>query len=137
MNIQETAEFLKQYKEELGLSDEWYENRMKEIQNDSDYCPTTEELTFGARVAWRNSNRCIGRLFWKTLYVFDERELQTEEEIYKALLRHINFATNDGKIRPTITVFKSNEVRIWNCQLIRYAGYETESGVIGDPHSIE
>ncbi|WP_249663498.1 nitric oxide synthase oxygenase, partial [Lysinibacillus fusiformis] len=27
-------------------------------------------------------------------------------------------------------------VRIWNYQLIRYAGYEPEAGVIGDAHSI-
>lgn len=137
MNIQETEQFLTQYKEELELSNEWYENRMKEIQDADDYYPTTEELIFGARVAWRNSNRCIGRLFWQSLQVFDERQLQTEEEIYQALLRHIKFATNDGKIRPAITIFKPNEVRLWNYQLIRYAGYETENGVIGDPHSIE
>ncbi len=137
MNIQETAHFLTQYKEELGLSNEWYENRMNEIQNTDDYYPTTEELTFGARLAWRNSNRCIGRLFWQSLHVFDERKLETEEEIYKALLRHISFATNNGKIRPAITVFKANEVRIWNYQLIRYAGYKTDNGVIGDPDSID
>ena len=44
---------------------------------------------------------------------------------------HIEYATNQGSIRPTITIFKqdindTSHVRIWNHQLIRYAGYETE-----------
>lgn len=136
MNIHETEQFLTQYKEETSLSDIWYEKRIKEVKEADDYWPTTEELTFGARVAWRNSNRCIGRLFWNSLQVFDARKLETEREIYEALLRHIAFATNDGKIRPTITVFKQGSVRIWNEQLIRYAGYETEQGIIGDSNSV-
>ena len=48
----------------------------------------------------------------------------------------LQFATNGGKIRSTITVFKQETVRIWNYQLIRYAGYETENGIVGDPDSI-
>ncbi|TSI08291.1 nitric oxide synthase oxygenase [Lysinibacillus sp. BW-2-10] len=137
MNLQETEQFLTQFQQETGLSHEWYENRLTEIKNANTYIPTTEELVFGARVAWRNSNRCIGRLFWQSLQVFDERHLEMEEDIFEALLRHIDFATNDGKIRPAITVFKENEVRIWNYQLIRYAGYETEDGIVGDSSSIK
>lgn len=133
----ETIEFLTLYKNENALPDQWLSDRLDEIAKTGEYTPTTEELTFGARVAWRNSNRCIGRLFWNSLKVFDERHLETADEIYEALLRHIAFATNGGKIRPTITIFKPNSVRIWNYQLIRYAGYETEKGIIGDPDSIE
>lgn len=133
----ETMEFLTLYKKENGLPDQWLRDRLDEITKVGEYIPTTEELTFGARVAWRNSNRCIGRLFWNSLQVFDERQLHTEEEIFKALLRHIEYATNGGKIRPTITIFKPNLIRIWNYQLIRYAGYETEQGIIGDPDSIK
>lgn len=111
------------------------------IQVHGCYEQTVEELTYGAKLAWRNSNRCIGRLFWDTLTVRDARHLQTEEEIAEALFQHLEAATNGGKIRPMITVFKSkcapgDAVRILNHQLIRYAGYETEQGVIGDPHSI-
>ncbi|MCM3389590.1 nitric oxide synthase oxygenase [Ureibacillus chungkukjangi] len=133
----ETIEFLTLYKNENALPDQWLSDRLDEVAKTGEYTPTTEELTFGAWVAWRNSNRCIGRLFWNSLKVFDERHLETADEIYEALLRHIAFATNGGKIRPTITVFKPNSVRIWNYQLIRYAGYETEKGIIGDPDSIE
>ncbi|MFC7687998.1 nitric oxide synthase oxygenase [Ureibacillus sp. GCM10028918] len=133
----EAIEFLSLYKSETALSDQWLRNRLDEIEQVKEFIPTTEELTFGARVAWRNSNRCIGRLFWNSLQVFDERHLETEEEIYEALLRHIEYATNGRKIRPTITVFKPNLIRIWNYQLIRYAGYETENGIVGDPDSID
>ncbi|SOC23294.1 nitric-oxide synthase [Ureibacillus xyleni] len=137
MNVQETEQFLIQYKNEMLLSDCWYKNRITEIREINEYIPTTDELIFGAKVAWRNSNRCIGRLFWQSLQVFDERLLETEEQMFQALLRHIHYATNNGKIRPAITIFRENDVRIWNYQLIRYAGYEGENGVIGDPDSIE
>jgi len=133
----EAIEFLNLYKSENALPDYWLSNRLDEIMKDQEYIPTTDELTFGAKVAWRNSNRCIGRLFWNSLQVFDQRDLNTEEDIFEALLHHIKYATNGGKIRPTITIFKPNSVRIWNYQLIRYAGYESEQGIIGDPDSIE
>ncbi|MFD2354446.1 nitric oxide synthase oxygenase [Nonomuraea ferruginea] len=32
----------------------------REIARRGSYTHTSEELEFGARVAWRNSNRCIG-----------------------------------------------------------------------------
>jgi len=136
MNIFEVEQFLTQYKEEMELTDSWLKERMNEVRNNHQFNPSSEELIFGARVAWRNSNRCIGRLFWKSLHVFDERDLEYEREIYEALLRHIKFATNNGKIKPVITVFKPGVVRIWNEQIIRYAGYETEKGILGDPSSI-
>lgn len=134
--MQEAVEFLYRYKEENGLSPEWLAVRLGELEERGEYIPTTEELTFGAKVAWRNSNKCIGRLFWQSLHVFDERTLTTEEEVFEALIRHIDFATNGGKIRPAITVFHPTRVRIWNHQLLRYAGYETNEGIVGDRHSV-
>lgn len=112
----------------------------QEIEKTGTYEHTFEELVHGARVAWRNSNRCIGRLFWNSLNVMDAREAESEQDVYEALLHHIQFATNSGKIRPTITVFKSyksesDSIRIYNHQLLRYAGYETADGIIGDAHS--
>jgi nitric-oxide synthase, bacterial len=35
------------------------------------YVHTTEELACGAKLAWRNANRCIGRLYWRSLVVLD------------------------------------------------------------------
>jgi nitric-oxide synthase len=90
-------------------------------------------------VAWRNNTHCIGRLHWKSLVVRDMRHLSTAEEIFEALVEHIRFATNGGKIRSTMTVFAPQMpgqpgIRIWNPQLIRYAGYSQPGGsVIGDP----
>lgn len=129
---------------ELGKKDE-VKARLAQIKTEicqsGFYKHTYEELAHGAKMAWRNSNRCIGRLFWQSLEVLDARQLEQEQEIYNALLHHIQFATNHGKIRPTITIFKpiingEQQVRIWNHQLIRYAGYETAHGLIGDPASV-
>ena len=60
----------------------------------------------GPGCPWHNSSRCIGRLYWRSLRV----------------------ATNRGRVRPTLTVFAPSAPerpgpRIWNEQLIRYAGY--------------
>lgn len=132
----ETLNFLNLYKKETNQSEEWINERLKEIENKGLFSPTTDELTFGAQVAWRNSNKCIGRLFWKTLNVFDERHLTDEHAIFDAVVRHVKFATNFGKILPTLTVFEMKRVRFWNHQIIRYAGYETANGVIGDSDSI-
>ena len=35
------------------------------------------ELAFAARVAWRNSSRCIGRLYWRSLRVRDRRQVSS------------------------------------------------------------
>ena len=96
-----------------------------------------------ARMAWRNSVRCIGRLHWKSLDVIDCRSLENPDDIYEALLAHLQSATNGGSIRPTMTLFKrwesiSGEIRIWNHQLIRYAGYGDGAGkTLGDPMNRE
>lgn len=110
-----------------------------EIEQTGTYWHTYDELEYGARVAWRNSTRCIGRLHWKSLVVRDMRHLSTAEDIFEALVEHIRFGTNRGKIRSTITVFApaipgQAGIRIWNPQLIRYAGYRQRDGsVLGDP----
>lgn len=145
MLMLEAASFIYTCYEELGKDSHETQRRVeeirKEIESSGSYEHTYEELAHGAKMAWRNSNRCIGRLFWNRLDVFDERGLDNADDIYQALLHHIQHATNDGEIRPTITIFKPEQngqapVRIWNHQLIRYAGYETDQGIIGDSASI-
>lgn len=144
--FQEATDFISQCYSELGKSNEEVKHRLSEIKKQIEagnhYDHTFEELQHGARMAWRNSTRCIGRLFWDSLQVFDRRNCETEDEVAEALFQHIKYATNNGKIIPTITVLKpairnEEQFRIWNYQLIRYAGYETDQGVIGDSSSIE
>lgn len=136
MNYDEIHSFLTIYEQETKQSKGYADARLAEIKAKGDYWQTTDELTHAARVAWRNSNKCIGRLFWQSLHVFDERKTLTHDTIFERLVHHINFATNGGKIRPTITVFHPERVRIWNEQLVRYAGYDTADGIIGDPASV-
>jgi nitric-oxide synthase len=103
------------------------------------YQHTSAELAFGARVAWRNSARCIGRLYWQSLRVRDLRAARGATRIAEHCARHLQLATNGGKIRPTISIFAPEgpdapAPRIWNEQLIRYAGYrEPDGSVLGDP----
>jgi nitric-oxide synthase, bacterial len=113
-----------------------------ELQHSNNYWHTNDELAYGAKVAWRNSVQCIGRIFWQSLTVRDMRHLSSAEEIFLALVEHIQLATNGGSIRPIITIFApnqaSNAIRIWNPLLIRYAGYRQPDGsIIGDPAQAE
>ncbi len=136
------AGFLTQYFGESGkpgLTDR-LEAVRQSIRDTGTYLHTAEELTFGARVAWRNSNRCIGRLHWKSIQVEDQRTATTPAEVRDAVFEHLDFATNRGKIRPRITIFAPEgpdgvaPLRFWNPQVIRYAGYPQPSGgFLGDP----
>lgn len=144
--FRKAEEFILQCYQELEKSEDEMTVRLQMIKDEIDlygyYEHTYEELDHGAKMAWRNSNRCIGRLFWNSLHVIDRRHMEKEEDIADALLHHIDFATNHGKIKPTITIFRQQkeegkQIRIWNHQLLRYAGYETEYGVLGDPASID
>ncbi|GAA3049277.1 hypothetical protein GCM10010484_46560 [Actinokineospora globicatena] len=112
-----------------------------EIELTGSYRHTTAELAHGARVAWRNSARCIGRLYWRSMRVRDMRAVHHPVEVAKQCEQHLRLATNGGRIRPLITIFAPDAPgrpgpRIWNEQLIRYAGYPaaTEGGrPLGDP----
>ncbi|MCQ4088056.1 nitric oxide synthase oxygenase [Saccharibacillus sp. JS10] len=145
--FEEAQLFIEQCYNELGLKADIIQQRIEEIKQEIEdsgtYHHTYEELQHGARMAWRNSNRCIGRLPWDSLHVIDRRQASSEQEVADALIEHIEYATNKGRIRPTITIFRpqhgeSKGVQIWNEQLIRYAGYIQEDGTtIGDPVSQE
>lgn len=113
-----------------------------EIDSTGTYTHTSAELAFGARVAWRNAARCIGRLYWNSLYVRDRRHVSDPEEIFTECMEHLRIATRGGRIRPTITIFApdapdSTGPRIHNEQLIRYAGHRLPDGTVcGDPRSV-
>ena len=108
------------------------------------YVHTTDELTHGAKMAWRNASRCIGRLYWRSLMVLDRRRARTADEIFSLLVHHLEAAGGGdrrGAIRPVISIFAAAQpgrphARIWNDQLIRYAGYRGADGAaVGDPRN--
>ena len=96
-----------------------------------------------AALAWRHSARCVGRLHWKSLQAVDAEAAASCDDMFEALCGHLRLATNGGRIRPVMTVFRrwlagEDEVRIWNHQLVRYAGYDLGGGqVLGDPANVE
>ena len=45
------------------------EQVMCDIEAQGFYELDVKELNFGARTAWRNSSKCIGRKYWKKLQV--------------------------------------------------------------------
>ncbi len=139
-------EFLAQMAEETG-DRRGLATRLKEVKREilstGTYHQTFEELEFGVKVAWRNSIRCVGRLYWPSLKLIDHRELSRFDEIAPALEGYLRGATNLGKIQPTIAVFAPRRpgergARIWNDQLIRYAGWRQRDGsILGDPLQLE
>ena len=138
---QEAEAYLKQCYLERGLP-EVFLPRWREVEQaiaeTGTYKHTGDELSYGARLAWRNSSRCVGRYFWQSLQIRDMRHLATEEEMFAALVDHIKIATNNGDLRALMTAFKPDGRRLWNSQLLRYAGYKQEDGtVLGDPSNVE
>ncbi|NXN16416.1 NOS2 protein, partial [Indicator maculatus] len=115
----------------------------KAIGTTGTYQLTRDELIFAAKQAWRNAPRCIGRIQWSNLQVFDARGCKTAKEMFEHICSHIQYATNNGNIRSAITLFPQrtdgkHDFRVWNSQLIRYAGYQLPDGsVLGDPASLE
>jgi nitric-oxide synthase, bacterial len=145
--LEEARKWLAQfYSETVGTSADsskafsarWSEVRKQIRDGGLDYL-SREELECGAKVAWRNSTRCVGRLAWASLIVRDLRHLNTPNQVFAALVDHIALSTNSGRIVPMVSVFASGsiekpKVRIWNRQLIGYAGYRQADGsVLGDP----
>ncbi|CAB1349121.1 unnamed protein product [Coregonus sp. 'balchen'] len=100
-----------------------------EIGSTGTYQLTMEELVFGARQAWRNAPRCIGRIQWSNLQLFDARKCKTTQDMFQFL--------------SAITIFPQrkedrHDFRVWNSQLVKYAGYQMPDGSIqGDPSSVE
>ncbi|WP_211747340.1 nitric oxide synthase oxygenase [Paenibacillus sp. Marseille-Q4541] len=143
---EEAKTFIYTCYEELGLRREAAEARLLDVRQQIDqsgtYEHTVQELEYGIKLAWRNSNRCIGRLFWQSIRLVDARDATTAEEVAHYLIQHIRAATNNGKVIPMLTLFAPSNsegqdpVRIWNHQLIRYAGYEKGTGIVGDPASV-
>uniref|UniRef100_A0AAX7T3Z7 Nitric oxide synthase n=1 Tax=Astatotilapia calliptera TaxID=8154 RepID=A0AAX7T3Z7_ASTCA len=115
----------------------------KEIEASGTYQLKDTELIYGAKHAWRNAARCVGRIQWSKLQVFDARDCTTAHGMYNYICNHIKYATNKGNLRSAITIFPQrtdgkHDFRVWNSQLIRYAGYKQPDGrILGDPANVE
>lgn len=142
--IQEAKLFLEQYffEKKLPGVQKRIQEVVSEIHETGTYRHTFKELSYGAKMAWRNSNRCIGRLFWRSLQLIDARDLTQPEEIFRAVQNHLTTAYNHGKIKPLITIFPPKTpdgripVQLRNHQLTSYAGYATHQGIVGDPKMV-
>ena len=144
VDLDAAAEFIQMHRREVpgaGPAGPRLREIRREISLTGTYRHTVDELEFGARVAWRNSSRCIGRLYWKSLKIRDRREVDTAAGVAAECAAHLRAVTNHGRIRPAITVFAPDTParrgpRIWNEQLVRYAGYrEPDGSVRGEPSS--
>uniref|UniRef100_A0A8C7VHT0 Nitric oxide synthase n=1 Tax=Oncorhynchus mykiss TaxID=8022 RepID=A0A8C7VHT0_ONCMY len=119
------------------------EEATKEIEGSGTYQLKDTELIYGAKHAWRNASRCVGRIQWSKLQVFDARDCTTAHGMYNYICNHIKYATNKGNLRSAITIFPQrtdgkHDFRVWNTQLIRYAGYKQPDGqILGDPANVE
>lgn len=114
----------------------------RDLTRTGTYTHTPAELEWAVRVAWRNSARCIGRLYWRSLKLRDRREVTDADVVAAECAEHLREATRNGKIRCTITIFAPDTPeapgpRILSEQLIRYAGHRTAEGrVLGDPRCV-
>ncbi|XP_050084413.1 nitric oxide synthase isoform X1 [Anopheles aquasalis] len=146
--LQHAKDFLDQYYSSIRrLKSPAHDTRWQQIQKEvaatGSYHLTETELIYGAKLAWRNSARCIGRIQWSKLQVFDCRYVTTTSGMFEAICNHIKYATNKGNLRSAITIFPQrtdgkHDYRIWNQQIISYAGYKNADGkIIGDPANVE
>jgi nitric-oxide synthase len=113
-----------------------------EIAETGTYRHTAEELAYGARVALRDSGWCTSGVPWRQLKIRDLRGLRKAAAVAAECVSHLRLACADGKVKPLVSVFAPDTPaapgpRVWNDQLVRYAGYRTEQGVLGDRRYVE
>lgn len=146
--LKHAKEFLDQYFTSIRRAESpahisRWEQVQKEVNSVGTYHLTETELIYGAKLAWRNAVRCIGRIQWSKLQVFDCRYVTTTSGMFEAICNHIKYSTNKGNIRSAITIFPQrtdgkHDFRVWNSQFIGYAGYRQPDGSIkGDPINAE
>ena len=144
---EEARAFIRRFHRECRLTDAECRTReravMRDLKKHDWYELTPEEIAFGARLAWRHSARCIGRLYWQSLKVVDCRSVTDPDVIAANMFEHLKTAWNDGEIRSVISIFppvRENRLPpyIESSQAIQYAGrLEVGKPVVGDPLNIE
>lgn len=144
---EEARAFLRGCAAEHGLSDAEAAAREREALRDLSrhgfYRHSPDELAWGARVAWRNHARCIGRLHWKSLDVRDARAITEPDAIAAQCFAHLAEAQGNGHVRSIVTVFapvEGSDLPVWieNPQIVSYAGHARPNApTLGDPARVE
>ncbi|MCA9698985.1 MAG: nitric oxide synthase oxygenase, partial [Myxococcales bacterium] len=143
----EAERWIRQIAEELRWPDERVQERLATIRASirltGTYDHSSEELSYGAQVAWRNSAKCIGRISWNLLRVRDCRHVTSAAGMLHECEEHLRIATAQANMEAVMTVFAPRRPRerwgprFWNQQLVRYAGYlESDGSVTGDPANL-
>ncbi|GMH45883.1 hypothetical protein BSKO_13846 [Bryopsis sp. KO-2023] len=115
----------------------------RQVRLTGTYTHTFEELQHGARVGWRNAPKCANRKVWAELQLLDRRDVHTNEGMFEACLEHFKMAQKKKVTDSFITIFPAAKPgerkgpRVWNDQLIRYAGYRNDDmSIKGDPANL-
>jgi nitric-oxide synthase len=145
--IEEARAFIDLFYRENDLPDDQRQARkravVRALRRQGFYDHTLDELAYGARVAWRNNAKCIGRLVWKSLEVRDCRAIVEPDSIAAHLAEHLSLALGEGRVRPVISIFAPVRGRespwyVENSQVTQFAGYVGDDNrVIGDPINVE
>lgn len=115
----------------------------RELARHGIYTHSPQELAFGAKVAWRNHAKCIGRLYWRSLIIRDRRHVNDPDAIADEINQHMVEAFNFGKIKSVITIFApatptALPAHIGANQVMRYAGHlQRDGSIIGDRANVE
>ena len=147
--IAKAETFIGQCAEELGWPQSQLSQRLcqvkLEINKTGTYSHTSDEIQVGARLAWRNSAKCIGRIAWNTLEVRDRTHVNSPEAMMDELVDHFLAATAGTNIQSVMTVFRaltpdeSWGPRFWTEQGVRYAAYKDEvtGEILGDGANLD
>lgn len=85
----EAIDYIRLFYREQLLPEAQLQERLVKIYQDyrrsRTYWQSEEELIYGAKVAWRNSTRWIGRIFWESFNMRNLRHLTTAEDIFTAI----------------------------------------------------
>lgn len=144
---EEAKAFLAQFYEAAGESNSVFQRRWRTVKGELSrhqyYEHTPEELAYGARLAWRNHGRCVGRIYWETLEVVDCREYDSPDAITERMPAHLEQAYNQGNVRSVISVFapvKDERRAAWieSPQIAQYACHVLPDGsFVGDRQNVE
>lgn len=144
---EEARAFLDDFAAASNMSDGARQRRWADIRRGLKrggwYEHTPEELAFGARLAWRNHARCIGRLYWESLEVADCRDVTAPDAIAARIVDHLDIAQNDGRVRSIISIFPSvreETLPAWieSPQIVQYACHVLVDGsLLGDRQNAE